>query len=88
MKTAFSYHRYLDEKQAQGYTLESRRNVTKSLADKYESKIIGIYEDEGISASTIDKRPSMLNMIVDMESLKPNFVIFTDQDRLSRGNDF
>ncbi len=51
MKTAFTYHRYSDDKQAQGYTLESQRNITKSIAEKHDAQIIGIYEDEGISGA-------------------------------------
>src|SRR4030042_5869988 len=88
MKTAFSYHRYSSELQKDSYTLETQRAVTKKLAEKYEAKIIQAYEDEAISAATIEKRPSMLQLLEDLPKLKPDYLIATDQDRLSRGNDF
>jgi site-specific DNA recombinase len=89
MKTAFVYHRYSDpNKQAQGYTLETQRNITKELAKKHAAEIIGVYEDKGISGETIDKRPAMMNMLADLSSLDPDYVIVTDQDRFSRGDSF
>ncbi len=88
MKTAFAYHRYSTEMQRDSYTLEAQRSITKELAKKYECRIIQIYEDEAISGATIEKRPSMLQLLEDLPKLKPNYLISTDQDRLARGNDF
>jgi site-specific DNA recombinase len=88
MKTAFTYHRYSRESQRDGYTLEAQRRITKEIADKYQAKIIGSYEDEAISAATIEKRPSILQLLEDLVQLKPSYIISTDQDRLSRSNDF
>jgi len=88
MKTAFCYHRYSTDSQKNGYSLEVQRNLTKKLAEKYECTIVGIYEDEGISGATIDKRPSMLSLLNDIKSQKPDYIICVDQDRIARGNDF
>lgn len=88
MKIAFAYHRYSSELQRDSYTLETQRNVTKKLADKYSSKIIQVYEDEAISGATIEKRQAMLQLLEDLPKLKPNYLIATDQDRISRSNDF
>ncbi len=88
MKIAFAYHRYSSELQKDSYTLETQRNVTKKLADKHSSKIIQVYEDEAISGATIDKRQAMLQLLEDLPKLKPNYLIATDQDRISRSNDF
>src|SRR4030042_4324023 len=88
MKTAFSYHRYSSELQKDSYTLETQRAITKKIAEKYEAKIIQIYEDEAISGATIEKRPAMLQLLEDLPKLKPDYLISTDQDRLARGNDF
>ena len=88
MKTAFAYHRYSTEMQRDSYTLEVQRSVTKKLADKFEAKIIQIYEDEAISGATIDKRQAMLQLLEDLPKLKPDYLIATDQDRISRSNDF
>lgn len=88
MKTAFCYHRYSHESQRDGYTLEAQRNITKKLAEKYEAIIISTYEDEAISAATIDKRPAMIELLDDLPKLKPNYLIVTDQDRISRSNEF
>jgi len=88
MKTAFSYHRYSTDMQRDSYTLEVQRSVTKKLAEKYDSKIIQIYEDEAISGATIEKRQAMLQLLEDLPKLKPDYLIATDQDRISRSNDF
>jgi len=88
MKTAFAYHRYSTEMQRDSYTLEAQRSITKKLAEKHEIKIIQVYEDEAVSGATIEKRPSMLQLLEDLPKLKPDYLIATDQDRLSRGNDF
>ncbi len=88
MKTAFSYHRYSTDLQRNSYTLESQRRITKEIAEKHNARIIQIYEDEAISGATIDKRPSMLQLLEDLPQLKPDFLISSDQDRIARGNDF
>lgn len=88
MKTAFTYHRYSHDDQRTGHTLETQRVVTKKLAAKYEAQIIAVFEDEAISGATIDKRAGMLSLLEDLSKLKPNYLIATDQDRLSRSNDF
>lgn len=88
MKTAFAYHRYSSELQRDSYTLEVQRIITKKLADKFEAKIIQQYEDEAVSGATIDKRQVMLQLLEDLPKLKPNYLIATDQDRISRSNDF
>lgn len=88
MKTAFSYHRYSKDQQRDGYSLEVQRNITKKLAEKHHCIISAVYEDEGISGATIDKRPQMLALLEDLKSVKPNYIICVDQDRISRGNEF
>lgn len=88
MKTAFAYHRYSYVDQKDGYTLEVQRKTTKRLAEKYGCQIIGIYEDEGISGATIEKRPQMLSMLSDLQKQKPDYIICVDQDRIARGNGF
>jgi len=88
MKTSFAYHRYSTDQQKNGYSLDFQRNITKKLSEKYDCKIIQVYEDEGISGATIDKRPSMLQLLSDLKELKPDYIICVDQDRIARGNDF
>jgi len=74
--------------QKDSYTLEAQRSITKKLAEKYNAKIIQVYEDEAISGVTIEKRPAMLQLLEDLPKLKPSYLISTDQDRLIMGNDF
>ena len=88
MKTAFAYHRYSTLMQKDKYTLEAQRRITKELADKYGAVLIQAYEDEALSGATIDKRPSMVEMLYNLDKIKPDFLIVTDQDRISRSNDF
>ena len=88
MKTTFVYHRYSHDDQRKGYTLDTQRAITKRLAQKYEATIIQVYEDEAISGATIDKRPGMIALLEDLEKIKPDYLIATDQDRISRSNDF
>lgn len=88
MKTAFSYHRYSSELQRDSYTLETQRRITKEIAAKHSANIIQVYEDEAISGATIEKRPAMIELLNNLPRLKPDYLIVTDQDRLSRGNEF
>ena len=88
MKTCFCYHRYSTDRQQDGYSLDIQRNVTVKLAKKYNLNIIDIYEDKGISGATIDKRPSMLQLLDDLKEMKPDYILCVDQDRIARGNDF
>jgi len=87
-KTAFVYHRYSTDQQKDGYSLPVQRKITHQLAQKHDCDIVGVYEDEGISGATIDKRPQMLQLLDDLKVLKPDYIIALDQDRIARGNDF
>lgn len=88
MKTAFCYHRYSTDMQREGYSLEVQRNLTKKLSEKHQCTISAVYEDEGISGATIEKRPQMLALLEDIKNVSPDYVICVDQDRISRGNEF
>jgi len=44
MKAAFTYHRYSIDMQRDTFTLEAQRNITKEIAQKYDARIIQVYE--------------------------------------------
>ena len=58
------------------------------MHEKHECTISAVYEDEGISGATIEKRPQMLALLEDLKNVNPDYVICVDQDRISRGNEF
>ena len=82
----FLYERVSSEEQARhGYSLDAQHEALTQFCEKDKHTIVGVYKDEGISArKPYTKRPAMLQLLADLETVKPDIVLFTKLDRWFR----
>lgn len=79
------YVRVSTEEQAlNGDSLRTQRDELTKYALANNFHIIGIYEDDGFSATNL-KRPALQRMLEDVKQGKINRILITKLDRLSRG---
>ena len=83
---AFLYERVSSEEQARhGYSLDAQHEALTAFCDKNKYAVVGVYKDEGISArKPYTKRPAMLQLLEDLEKVKPDIILFTKLDRWFR----
>lgn len=83
---AFLYLRVSSEEQAKhGYSLDAQEKALKQFCKKNNHIILGIYRDEGISGrKPYTKRPAMVQLLSDLEKVKPDIILFTKLDRWFR----
>ena len=82
----FIYERVSSEEQAKhGYSLDAQHDALIEFCKKHDHVILGEYRDEGISArKPYTKRPAMLQLLRDVETIKPDMILFTKLDRWFR----
>lgn len=82
----FIYERVSSEEQAKhGYSLDAQHEALTDFCQKHDHVILGTYRDEGISArKPYTKRPAMLQLLNDVETIKPDMILFTKLDRWFR----
>ena len=82
----FLYMRVSSEEQVKhGYSLDAQEEALKDFCEKNNHVIVGSYKDEGISArKPYTKRPAMVQLLNDLESIHPDIVLFTKLDRWFR----
>lgn len=82
----FLYVRVSSEEQAKhGYSLDAQEDALKSFCNKNNHVILGIYRDEGISGrKPYTKRPAMVQLLADLERVRPDIILFTKLDRWFR----
>lgn len=82
----FLYVRVSSEEQVKhGYSLDAQEDALKEFCEKNGHVILGIYRDEGISArKPYTKRPAMVELLQDLEKVKPDIILFTKLDRWFR----
>lgn len=82
----FIYERVSSEEQAKhGYSLDAQHEALIEFCKKHDHIILGEYKDEGISArKPYTKRPAMLQLLQDVETIRPDMILFTKLDRWFR----
>ena len=82
----FLYERVSTEEQARhGYSLDAQHEALTDFCKAHDHVILGVYRDEGISArKPYTKRPAMLQLLQDVETVKPDMILFTKLDRWFR----
>lgn len=82
----FLYERVSSEEQARhGYSLDAQHEALTKFCSANDHTIVGTYKDEGISArKPYTKRPAMLELLKDIETVKPDIILFTKLDRWFR----
>lgn len=82
----FLYLRVSSEEQAKhGYSLDAQEEALKDFCKRNNHIILGIYRDEGISGrKPYTKRPAMVQLLDDLEKVRPDIILFTKLDRWFR----
>ena len=82
----FLYERVSSEEQARhGYSLDAQHEALVEFCEKNNHIILGEYKDEGISArKPYTKRPAMVQLLNDLDKVKPDMILFTKLDRWFR----
>lgn len=83
---AFLYLRVSSEEQAKhGYSLDAQETALLDFCATKDHIVVGIYRDEGISGrKPYNKRPAMVQLLQDLETVKPDIILFTKLDRWFR----
>lgn len=75
------------EQAMHGYSLDAQRELLEVYAKEHKMRIVGLYADEGKSASKrLYQRTELLRMIDDMEAGKIDVILFKDITRWSRNS--
>lgn len=73
------------EQKLHGISLDAQRDKLKEYAEKHQLKIVGWYEDEGVSGRKLIKnRPALQRMLKDAQAGKFDRIIFIKLDRFFR----
>lgn len=73
------------EQKLHGISLDAQRDKLKEYAEKHGLKIVGWYEDEGVSGRKLIKnRPALQRMLKDAQAGKFNRILFIKLDRFFR----
>lgn len=79
------YTRVSTEEQAvHGVSLIAQENALMEYAKKHDYKVVDVYSDEGLSATTLD-RPGLQRLLEDVRQGRIDLILITKLDRLSRG---
>lgn len=74
-----------EEQKLHGISLDAQRDKLREYAEKHNLKIVGWYEDEGISGrKLIRNRPALQRMLHDAQAGKFDRIIFIKLDRFFR----
>lgn len=75
------------EQATHGYSLAAQESYLREYAKQHKMRIVGVYADEGKSASkALHKRTALLQMIEDMEAGDLDAIVFKDITRWSRNS--
>lgn len=75
------------EQATHGYSLEAQKELLEAHAKQHGMRIVGIYADEGKSASKkLHLRKELLRMVDDMEAGEIDVILFKDITRWSRNS--
>lgn len=74
-----------EEQKVRGLSIEAQETALRAWAKEHGYKIVGVYNDAGISArKKHTKRPALQRLLVDVENGKVDIIIFTKLDRWFR----
>ena len=73
------------EQAMHGFSLDAQKELIERYAEDHGMKLVGVYADEGKSASkALARRPELLRMVADAESGQFDTILFKDLTRWSR----
>lgn len=75
------------EQAVSGLSLPAQRELIETYCKEHNHELVGIYADEGVSASKeLHKRKALLSMLEDAEKGKVDLIVFKDITRWSRNS--
>jgi len=83
VKKAFVYLRVSTGEQAKGYSLDAQLDEIKDYCEEKEIGIIEKFSDS-MSGSKLTERKGLMDLLNRVDVDKPNFIIATESDRISR----
>ncbi|MBC8402182.1 MAG: recombinase family protein [Candidatus Marinimicrobia bacterium] len=83
MKRAFTYARVSTGEQAKGFSLEAQLDEIEVYCNNHEIEIISKNSDT-LSGSKLTERLGLMTMLDQITNLKPDYIIATESDRISR----
>lgn len=85
MRTALYIRVSSSEQAMHGYSLAAQEELLRQYAAEHGHSVVGLYADEGKSASkNLDRRQALLQMVSDAEAGKIQLILFKDITRWSR----
>ena len=83
MKKAFIYARVSTGEQAKGYSLDAQLDEIGRYCAKNEISVIEKFTDT-LSGTKLVERQGLMSMLEQIDLDKPDYVIATESDRISR----
>ena len=83
MKKAFVYLRVSTGEQAKGFSLDAQLDEIKSYCDSNDIHIVEKFSDS-MSGTKLTERKGLMNLLDRIDVDKPNVVVATESDRISR----
>lgn len=80
------YSRVSTERQVEKWSPAAQRRALADHCERQGWKIVGWYEDLGISGKTLDHRPGALRLLEDVRRGVADLVLMVEFERLSRGS--
>jgi site-specific DNA recombinase len=75
--------------QAERFGLAWQRRSLRPYGERYLGPCLGEYDEGATSTGTpFEARPVLQEMLTDLETLRPGYLLVADQDRIARGDDF
>lgn len=83
MKKAFVYLRVSTGEQAKGFSLDAQLDEIKSYCESNDIQIVETFSDS-MSGTKLTERKGLMNLLDRIDVDKPNVVVATESDRISR----
>lgn len=87
MSVVAIYCRVSSERQKERQTIATQKRILAEHAKAHRWEIFDWYIDEGLSGTTIERRPAFVRLLRDAEAGRFNIVAVVDVDRLTRSDD-
>src|SRR3954452_5878872 len=68
----------------EGYSIPGQRAACTQRSQLLGAEVVGEYVEYGVSGRSALKRPALQKMLVDLEAVRPDYVVIYDLSRLAR----
>lgn len=82
-------YRVSTREQAERFGLAWQRGSLRPYGERHLGPCLGEYDEDATSTGTpFEERRVLQDLLTDLESLRPGYLLVADQDRIARGDDF